>query len=128
MESDPLIIAGRGFRSRLMVGTGKFPSAEALRAALEASGSFTNFATEYLSKHKVTDDFEVSSNVLDDFRLYLSERQIQPSVSEWVVERPFLENRLKTEIFNQAFGVEKGDEIEARRDPAIQRAVEALGG
>jgi hypothetical protein len=44
------------------------------------------------------------------------------------VERPFLENRLKTEIFNQAFGVEKGDEIESLRDPAIQRAVETLGG
>jgi thiazole synthase len=37
--NDPLIIAGRAFRSRLMVGTGKFPSAEALRAALENSGS-----------------------------------------------------------------------------------------
>uniref|UniRef100_A0A7C3SJJ9 Thiazole synthase n=1 Tax=Desulfobacca acetoxidans TaxID=60893 RepID=A0A7C3SJJ9_9BACT len=36
---DPLIIAGRAFRSRLMVGTGKFPSAEALRAALAASGA-----------------------------------------------------------------------------------------
>jgi thiazole synthase len=34
---DPLIIAGRSFRSRLMVGTGKFPSSAALRAALEAS-------------------------------------------------------------------------------------------
>ena len=34
---DPLIIAGRPFRSRLMVGTGKFPSARALRAALDAS-------------------------------------------------------------------------------------------
>jgi carboxyl-terminal processing protease len=99
-----------------------------LRAALEASGSFTNFATEYLSKHKATDDFEVTSTVLDDFRLYLSQRQIQPSVSEWVAERPFLENRLKTEIFNQAFGVEKGDEVEAHRDPVIQRAIEALGG
>lgn len=32
--NDPLIIAGRTFRSRLMVGTGKFPSADALRAAL----------------------------------------------------------------------------------------------
>jgi carboxyl-terminal processing protease len=106
-----------------------FPEAmNRLRAALEASASFTNFATEYLSKHKVTDEFEVTSGVLDDFRLYLSQRQIQPSVSEWVVERPFLENRLKTEIFNQAFGVEKGDEIEARRDPVIQRAIEALGG
>lgn len=36
---DPLIIAGRRFRSRLMVGTGKFPSAAALRAALESSGA-----------------------------------------------------------------------------------------
>jgi carboxyl-terminal processing protease len=99
-----------------------------LRAALEATGSFTNFATEYLSKHKVTDEFEVTGEMLDEFRGYLSERHIQPGVPEWVVEREFLENRLKTEIFNQAFGVEKGDEIEAQRDPAIQKAVETLGG
>ena len=31
---DPLIIAGRTFRSRLMVGTGKFPSSRALKQAL----------------------------------------------------------------------------------------------
>ncbi|MCL4501654.1 MAG: thiazole synthase [Deltaproteobacteria bacterium] len=37
MSNDPLVIAGRTFRSRLMVGTGKFPSAAALKAALEAS-------------------------------------------------------------------------------------------
>jgi len=36
---DALVIAGRRFRSRLMVGTGKFSSAEALRAALEGSGA-----------------------------------------------------------------------------------------
>ncbi len=35
--NDPLIIAGRSFRSRLLVGTGKFPSAAALKAALDAS-------------------------------------------------------------------------------------------
>jgi len=39
MTDDPLVIAGRTFRSRLMIGTGKFPSAEALRAAIAASGS-----------------------------------------------------------------------------------------
>lgn len=37
MGHDPFVIAGREFRSRLMVGTGKFPSTEALRAALDAS-------------------------------------------------------------------------------------------
>lgn len=36
---DPLIIAGRAFQSRLFIGTGKFPSADALRTTMEASGS-----------------------------------------------------------------------------------------
>jgi len=35
---DELIIAGRKFRSRLMVGTGKFASNEAMVAAMEGSG------------------------------------------------------------------------------------------
>ena len=39
MNDDLLTIAGRSFRSRLMIGTGKFPSAQALRAAIEASGA-----------------------------------------------------------------------------------------
>lgn len=39
MLDDPLIIAGRRFSSRLMIGTGKFPSAQALRDTIEASGS-----------------------------------------------------------------------------------------
>ena len=39
MPNDPLIIAGRRFRSRLIVGTGKFPSAAALKAALDAAGA-----------------------------------------------------------------------------------------
>jgi carboxyl-terminal processing protease len=98
-----------------------------LRAALEASASFPNFATQYLANHKIDEEFEVTAQILDDFRLFLAERQIQPSVGEWVVERPFVENRLKTEIFNQAFGVEKGDRVEAQRDPVIQRAIEVLG-
>lgn len=37
--SDPLVIAGRTFHSRLMLGTGKFPSDEALRVSIEASES-----------------------------------------------------------------------------------------
>ena len=36
---DKLTIAGRSFNSRLMIGTGKFPSGAALRSAIEASGA-----------------------------------------------------------------------------------------
>lgn len=37
MSDDALEIAGRSFGSRLFLGTGKFPSNESLRAAIEAS-------------------------------------------------------------------------------------------
>jgi carboxyl-terminal processing protease len=98
-----------------------------LRAVLDASASFTNFATEYLRDHKVTSDFEATPEVLDQFRAFLSARQIRPGVAEWLPERDFVSNRLKTEIFNQAFGVEKGDEVEAQRDPVILKAIESIG-
>src|SRR5215470_12285459 len=39
LSSQPLIIAGRIFRSRLILGTGKFSSPEAMRDALDASGA-----------------------------------------------------------------------------------------
>jgi carboxyl-terminal processing protease len=98
-----------------------------LRAALDASGSFTSFATEYLHDHKVTVEFDVTPPVINAFQVYCSDHSIQPSLSEWLDEREFITNRLKTEIFNQAFGVEKGDEVEAQRDLAIRKAVEVLG-
>jgi thiazole synthase len=37
--TEPLVIADRKFESRLFVGTGKFPSNQALRAAIETSGT-----------------------------------------------------------------------------------------
>src|SRR5947199_7724202 len=37
--ADPLIIAGRAYRSRLIVGTGKYKDFDETRAALVASGA-----------------------------------------------------------------------------------------
>jgi thiazole synthase len=39
LSNQPLVVAGRLFRSRLILGTGKFSSPEAMRDALEASGA-----------------------------------------------------------------------------------------
>ncbi|MEO7650179.1 MAG: hypothetical protein ABIZ80_06905 [Bryobacteraceae bacterium] len=91
------------------------------------TSSFTTFALDYVAKHKdLQDTFEVPPALLDEFRVFLSERNIRPGVSEWSGDRDHIVNRLKTEIFNQAFGIAKGDEVEAQRDPQIQRAVQAL--
>ncbi|HUD23552.1 MAG TPA: thiazole synthase, partial [Acidobacteriaceae bacterium] len=36
---EPLVIAGRAFKSRLIVGTGKYKDGAQTRAAIEASGA-----------------------------------------------------------------------------------------
>ena len=95
---------------------------------LDASGSFTNFATVYIQRHPgVPENFEVTQSVVDEFREFLLSRNVLPSVGEWSEARNWIIIRVKTEIFNQAFGVEKGDEVEAQRDPAIRAALTALG-
>lgn len=117
------VTGGGGIQPDIMV----YPTPmNRLRQVLEESGSFPNYATEYLSHHKITDEFEVTPEIIDQFKVYLADRNIQPGVSEWSAEREYVENRLKTEIFNQAFGVEKGDQVEAQRDPAILKAIEVL--
>lgn len=97
-----------------------------LRAALDASGTLTTFATEYLQKTKIREDFRVPAALLDELKVYAAERRIQPGVGEWLQDREWIASRLQQELLSLAFGVAKGDEVELRRDPAVQRALESL--
>ena len=99
-----------------------------LRAVLETTGAFPNFATSYVRRHDdIKGDFEAPSTVLDEFRVLLSQNNIRPSVSEWSQESDWIRNRLSQEILNQALGVATGDEVEAKMDPQVQAALKAIG-
>src|SRR5882757_1118575 len=67
----PLVIAGREFRSRLILGTGKFSSPEAMRDALAASG--TEMVTVALRRADLSGKKDPFANILDfiDPRKYL---------------------------------------------------------
>lgn len=104
------------------------PAPSRLRTVLEASGAYPTFATEYLRTNKVDEKFEVTGKILDQFQAWLAERQIQPGFAEWSQETNEIRARLKTEIFNQALGVEKGDEIDAQRDVVVQKGLEVVLG
>jgi carboxyl-terminal processing protease len=97
-----------------------------LKVALDASGIITSFATEYIQNHKVTEKFDITSAILEEFQVYAGQRNIQPSVGEWAKERGWVQSRVKQEIVNQALGVAKGDEVEEQRDPVVRAALERL--
>ncbi len=97
------------------------------RAVMDGSGILTTFATMWMLKNKADDKFEVSGQLLDELRVFLSESKIRPSTAEWVQEREWVTSRLKQEVLNQAVGVHKGDEVELNRDPVVKRALRVLG-
>ena len=57
--ADPLIIAGREFRSRLIVGTGKYKSFQETARALEASGPFDETKTRALATQNAQTMIEI---------------------------------------------------------------------
>lgn len=63
LSYQPLVIAGRTFQSRLLVGTGKFPSPEAMRAALAASG--TQLVTVALRRADLSGQRDPFANILE---------------------------------------------------------------
>jgi len=97
-----------------------------LRTVLDATGSFTSFASEYLRTHEITENFEVTPAMLDELKLFLSERNIQPSVADWLRDREWIQSRLKQDMTSLKFGVAKGDEVEFRRDPLITAALKHM--
>src|SRR3989440_154452 len=68
--SDPLIIAGREFSSRLLLGTGKFPSNASLAAAIAASGA--EIVTVALRRVDPTADEDILDAIDPDRALLLT--------------------------------------------------------
>jgi len=100
-----------------------------LRAVLDATGAFTTFATNYIQRVRtVSETFEVTPAVLDEFQAMMSARNIRPGLSDWTRERDWIVNRLKQEILNQGVSVAKGDEVELQRDPVAIAALKAISG
>jgi carboxyl-terminal processing protease len=123
-DQGRLVTGGGGIRPDFIV----YPEGlNRLRVALMASGAFTSFATQYLHDHKVDGDFEVAPALLDEFEAFVAQAGIQPGAAEWSTQADFLRNRIKTEIFNQALGVERGYQVELQRDPLVLKALEILG-
>jgi carboxyl-terminal processing protease len=122
-DSGRVVIGGGGIEPDILIAPEPLTQ---LRIALDASATITSFATDFIQRHKITDSFEVTPAILEEFQVYAGEHSIQPPVGEWLREREWLQSRLKQEIFNQALGVAKGDEVEAQRDPSVRAALSKM--
>jgi carboxyl-terminal processing protease len=88
--------------------------------------AFFNFSTHYLASHTIAKDFQVDDAVLQQFKAFLKDNQIEytdadiSGVSDWI------KSNIKRELFISQFGQLEGLKVTAESDPQIAKAITFL--
>jgi carboxyl-terminal processing protease len=88
--------------------------------------AFFNFSTHYLATHTITKDFQVDDAIMQQFKSFLKDHQIDytdadvASVSDWI------KSNIKRELFISQFGQLEGLKVTAASDPQIAKAISFL--
>ena len=86
-------------------------------------GYLTSYAESYLTTHgKLADPFEVSTEMLEDFKASLGRNGVRVPHEYWSNDQDDLKLKLKVEITTLVYGLERGNEVETRGDPQAQEA------
>lgn len=88
--------------------------------------AFFNFAEHYVDAHKITDSFQVDDAVMQDFRKSLDEDKVPYTAADFTQNLDWLKTSIKSEIFVDAFGEEKGLQVRAQNDPEVLKALDLL--
>ena len=89
--------------------------------------AFFNFAKRYLAENKTIDrDFEATDAVLDRFRRFLKEENIEFSEADIAANLPYIKTNIKEELVLSMFGMDDAYRVEAVADAQIQQAIELL--
>ena len=78
----------------------------------------------YLTTHdKPAEPFEVSPDMLEDFRETLLHNGVRVPNEFWSSDQGKLKLKLKVELTNLVYGLERGNEVETKGDPQAQEAI-----
>lgn len=88
--------------------------------------AFFNFARHYMLNRHINADFQVTDEVMQQFRDFLSEQKIHSTEADVFQTQDWIKANIKTELFTSEFGQDEGMKVHAQTDPAVQKALEFL--
>jgi carboxyl-terminal processing protease len=80
------------------------------------------------NKHKLVMDktFEAGSLVLDDFKRFLKEKEIEIDLDEFKKAEAEISRELQREVFSSIWGIEEGMRVFREKDPVVLKAIEVF--
>jgi carboxyl-terminal processing protease len=92
-------------------------------AFLNQTGTFTNFAAQYLELHgRANRSLEPDAAMLGDFKEFLSREGVRTPEEYWDKDQDYLKLRIKVELLDLVSGLSSGEEVETKGDPQVQKA------
>ncbi|TET60437.1 MAG: S41 family peptidase [Candidatus Stahlbacteria bacterium] len=103
------------------------PKMTKLETEILTKGLNFDFVVQYTTAHKNIDkDFEVEEKLLNDFAVYLMEKDLEFTEEEYDSVKISLKKRLKQNIFANLWGLKEGYRIRVAHDLLVQKAIEML--
>ncbi len=103
------------------------PKPTHIQRVLVAHYSFFDFAQQWLSKHQVAKDAQVTPEMLDGFKQFLREKNIAYTDAEMAPVIDWVKANILAELLSTAYTEEDGARARAEWDPAVKKAVSVLG-
>jgi len=88
--------------------------------------AFFKFAKHYLLNRHVDKNFEVTDQVMQEFRKFLDAEKIPHTEAELNEGSDYIKSSIKTELFIAEFGQEEGLRVRAESDPQVTAALNLL--
>ena len=122
-DSGRQVYGGGGITPDVKIPT---PKANALQDRLLQHYAFFNFAKRYLVGKHIQRNFEVTDDVLQDFRAFLQKENIQFTEQELSEVNDWVKSNIKSELFISEFGQQAGLAVRAETDPEVIKAIDLL--
>ncbi len=102
------------------------PIADHFQNELLQKYAFFDFARQYVSSHQITPNFQVDDQVLQDFRNFLTSKNVSFNEADLQKDLNWVKMNIKSEIFVDQLGLEASLRARAEGDPEVSKAVELL--
>jgi carboxyl-terminal processing protease len=102
------------------------PKNNAFQDTILVHYGFFNFAQDYLQHHHLSRNFQVTDQVLQEFRNFLNRQNVPYSEADMAHNLDWVKWNLRSEMFTDAFGMEAGLQVHAEADPEVVEALQLL--
>ena len=122
-DSGRLMYGGGGITPDIKVANFK---ATRFEDTLLLKYAFFNFARHYLAGRHIDKNFQVTDEVMQEFRRFLDSQKIPYSEAELSEGNDWIRSNIKSELFIAEFGQEEGLRVRAENDPQVIAALNQL--